>query len=738
MQNAIENFMSSEPINPELHRAVFSIGNMIVFQQGRISSCTDRVIVGLLRVAQAIAEADSGVVAGAIPGSENIALGMAKFVLECAALDDQPHSIMESAAEYFMLLNMVPMSDRHEQLREPLYNEVLLVCLKRVQFPQEYDSLEDLDPEEYDSFTKFREQTMCDILGQTYGILRLHYIRVCGEAITNNSCWQVAEAGMFALRSAAQNIKLRLFGERLGDLKQSVSTSSLQRERNETSSLLAQIFQVIVVGEIQSNSSGRILTCNELSINYCTMVIGAYAFWFQQHIGSPIEDALIFCVRALLVRRAVSQAAIAFKALCIKCSAVLTSKEDIRHIENLVENSEKVLNQMMVAPRSEPDISDEKALIEGLAIIISKVKNGERCIGLARKLCYPLMYYLQQVAQQVNQLSNQPAANLHQLGVTTTSTLYLFAAAMRFLDISHALRNISTETKRAIGNVDPIISMISDVWPALTAISSDINMRTMPFVFKALCEFFSCAIKTTAEASCALLPVLVEMLIPICESHAYPCILETFAIAAEILGKIGNPDVDKALQRAASSASSSALALLHKTGIPENPELTQALLEMVHRFALFAPTTILTSPVIKVVVQMSVVAGGCREAEVARSSYFFLSLLLAPGEKTLRDEVWKDNYPEIRKLLSSESVSLVRMTLCSLAETAARQLHRQLSGILYCLIQLLGEEDFLKIASHFLSQPEFPGTNTGHLTSDTSRMFLEVASSALAFLCLLF
>ena len=752
--DALEHVLQNVPECGQAECAALAAAcDVLIAQQHRLAMCPDDVICGLCRVAQAIAEGAPEVVVGSMEGSERIALGLAKFMLQCAALEDQPTSIAESAAEYFMLLNTVPMQERHAQLREPLFNEVLIVFLRRVQFSPEYDALENVDPDESESFRKFREQTMSDILGQTYGILRLHYLRVCGEQITSKASWQVTEAGMFALRCAANSIKMRFYSERLGagvgGMKQRASTMdpAMEAEARETAAMLRQIFDYIIIGEMHADGQGaRVLTSNEMSISHCTSLIGAYAFWFAKHPDAPIEGALVFCIRALLVGRAASQAALAFRAMCSKCADVLTASNDITPVDNLLSNSEKVLSQMMVAPRngigtqqrdtstpSSPTsplsptassisstsagaLDDEKAVVEGLSRIISSIQSPENAMKMARRLCHPLIHHLQQIVQQLQQLvAHQPGGSVTSLAIGTSNTLHLFASAVRFLDL------------RAVGGKHPVMGMLEEVWPALQAIGASVEMRATACVVEGLCELLSYAMKSVGVGSAPLLPALVDTLLPVSEAHGYACLLDTFATAAEILGETGNPNIDAALHRAITSSSSSSLEVLRKTGIPESPELARALLEMAHRFALFAPGTVLISnSLVVVLIQMAIAAGACRETDLMRSAYFFLAFLLSPGEKALRNQAWKDNYAPIRGALAAEGASLVRMALVSLAETAPRQLFRQLAGILHLVIDTVGNETFYGFAAPVLSQPDFPGVSSGHLLADASKMFLDL------------
>ena len=83
----------------------------------------------ICRVAVAVSERDVTVlVRGDADG-----LALTELVLELAEAHERP--VMEAAADYFLMLNTVPVADRAPQLGEPLFRRLVAAVLRRATLP---------------------------------------------------------------------------------------------------------------------------------------------------------------------------------------------------------------------------------------------------------------------------------------------------------------------------------------------------------------------------------------------------------------------------------------------------------------------------------------------------------------------------------------------------------------------------------------------------------------------------
>ena len=79
--------------------------------------------------------------------------------------------MMEAAADYFLMLNTVPTSQRHPSAGEPLFRRLAAACLRRAELPADFTSWEDAD-EDRDTFVRFREQILADLLDNCQAQMR--------------------------------------------------------------------------------------------------------------------------------------------------------------------------------------------------------------------------------------------------------------------------------------------------------------------------------------------------------------------------------------------------------------------------------------------------------------------------------------------------------------------------------------------------------------------------------------
>ena len=106
------------------------------------------------------------------PGAQRPAsefLSLTETVLRLAESHERP--VMEAAADYFLMLNTVPTSQRHPSAGEPLFRRLAAACLRRAELPADFTSWEEAD-EDRDTFVRFREQILADLLDNCQAQMR--------------------------------------------------------------------------------------------------------------------------------------------------------------------------------------------------------------------------------------------------------------------------------------------------------------------------------------------------------------------------------------------------------------------------------------------------------------------------------------------------------------------------------------------------------------------------------------
>lgn len=97
----------------------------------------EALAVGLCKVATALAELSPELACGpTIPE----ALGVAEVVLRCChpGLTGGSGAPLEAACEYFLMVNLVPLEERAEPFRAPLFQQLVPLCLQLATFPDAF------------------------------------------------------------------------------------------------------------------------------------------------------------------------------------------------------------------------------------------------------------------------------------------------------------------------------------------------------------------------------------------------------------------------------------------------------------------------------------------------------------------------------------------------------------------------------------------------------------------------
>ena len=135
----------------------------------------------LCAVATAVCERDAD--ACASHSAHPSFLRLTELVLAC--VETHGREVMEAAADYLLMLNTVSARERHPALREPLFERVLAAaCSRHAALP---------DDEDEETWERFREHVLADVLETCYGALGARYF---GSALGAGGwvSWRTAEA----------------------------------------------------------------------------------------------------------------------------------------------------------------------------------------------------------------------------------------------------------------------------------------------------------------------------------------------------------------------------------------------------------------------------------------------------------------------------------------------------------------------------------------------------------------
>ena len=553
---------------------------------------------------------------------------LALVSLILSLMERHGREVTEVAVDFFLMMDVVGVSSRHESLRAPMHARLTEVLLKQATLPDDFTTWAVANEDE-DTFERFREHVVADLLDNCYGVLRGQYFSIIGSALGAAQNWQAAEAGAFALRAPASRVN--------DDLEDAPS--------EEIETFLAQLLSTI--SEHTTDNSGLFSSHQLVRAGTCRL-IASYANWLGRR-GPPANSAaqaarargvLMYITSSFPHPPAWSRAALAFKSVCSRCARHLKEPSTFAA---LLEHTERCIADVRLTFESEDDEDGRASVTEGLARVIAAMPVQQASEASAR-LIAPVLARCKRIAAEMapqippNQIAHASAAR------AMAAELALIAASVRFLEFLPSA-TIASSCEH------PAISVLAAAWPTLEEIVAKRTWQA-PSVIKAAAEIYVAALLSAKESS-------VNMIVPMLESiartfMATKCasLLEPIATAIEV-ASISSPEsgTSELLPSAPHvgatlSAAFSQIARETVRGVrsgSDDWDLAEALFSTARTFVIFAPAQGLANETLFDVLDLSVAALELREYAPVRASLALLNAIISPGEKAKRSAPWVAN-----------------------------------------------------------------------------------------------
>ena len=278
----------------------------------------------LCAVATAVCERDAD--ACASHSAHPSFLRLTELVLAC--VETHGREVMEAAADYLLMLNTVSARERHPALREPLFERVLAAaCSRHAALP---------DDEDEETWERFREHVLADVLETCYGALGARYFEILHSALAAPGVsWRTAEAAAFAARAPAREASRKVVVNHHsagGDAALEMNNSDELEERVRTERALAATFGAVVsantanTGVVSAEQQQSPFAAHPRATSSACRLAGAYAAWFGggsaeggRALAKPVVGFLLAALRSG-GPAAFPDAAVAFRATCARCA----------------------------------------------------------------------------------------------------------------------------------------------------------------------------------------------------------------------------------------------------------------------------------------------------------------------------------------------------------------------------------------------------------------------------------
>jgi hypothetical protein len=638
----------------------------------------------LCAVATAVCERDAD--ACASHSAHPSFLRLTELVLAC--VETHGREVMEAAADYLLMLNTVSTRERHPALREPLFERVLAAaCSRHAALP---------DDEDEETWERFREHVLADVLETCYGALGARYFEILHSALAAPGVsWRTAEAAAFAARAPAREVSRKVVvnthsaggGEAL-----EMNNSDALEERVRTERALAATFGAVVsantantgVVSAEQQQSPFAPSHPRATSSACRLA-GAYAAWFGggsaeggRALAKPVVGFLLAALRSG-GPAVFPDAAVAFRATCARCAKAFA--KDPGFVDALIRGvdeatpSEGVFvfvggtssstagNESSNSASNQPSGGEDRraCVVEGLARVVASVRDPANAVAFARRLVANAVARANALCAEAG--AGSSSSSFAAAAGKAASEIRLVASAIRFLEFGAWANEYS----------HPAMAALESAWPTLAALDAE-PWRGEATLAGACHETYAAATLCARRHATPVAPRVVESLTASFQARHHPSALDALATALEVFSTVGGVELRTAEEGhpgapeakggdsrralptldpearvffaksfdACVSASATAFA---RDGF--DADVARAAFEHAKAHLVFAPAVSFASPAaVQALVRMATatLAERSSERDAASAAITFLSTLANPGERAMKNAEWRDGF----------------------------------------------------------------------------------------------
>eukprot|EP00854_Cymbomonas_tetramitiformis_P000488 gene488-877_t len=441
---------------------------------------------GLTRVGVALIE-HSG---ASIAAGQGSSLALTQFMMNSAKHPERV--VSEASMDYFLCLNTFPLQERHPEHQMPLFQQLLEVVMVKAAYPSDFTSWAECCDDDADSFNRYREQVLTDILDTVYSQLRLGYLQIVWSSLQAATTWQAAEAAIFAFRAVNLAVKSWIYNARASEQNPGIAA-----DREQSSACLEGLFT-----RVTTEGEGGLLSSHPMVMNEVAKLLGNYAQWFGSAPSAPVHGALSTLLRGLRIPDVWTVASNAFRNICSRCERKL---QDGGSLAGLIEASEQCLPPVGSVDAAVPGQEERSAVVQGLARIISGLTAAD-CSSAGLRLITPLTARIQHLTPVPAGTTPSPlqvpccppvalfcsnlskgADNAGEQRDALALEMMLFGEAIRFFD----------KFSDGAGVQQPAMAMLEAAWPALDTVVKTPTWQEQGGVMEALCNVYMRSLSST-------------------------------------------------------------------------------------------------------------------------------------------------------------------------------------------------------------------------------------------------
>jgi hypothetical protein len=580
--------------------------------------------------------------------------------------------------ECWLTIQDVPMDDRHEDWKQPLYRRLVDTLVARMAYPHSFVSWdEELEVDESE-FYDFR-RLVADVLVGCYFLLRVEMIHMLVRQVLTATHWTMSESALYALAQISKDVTARCKSP-------AADGTIVARDRLSTCHDLLQLLHQLMSVDIDNTLRQNPLLLGGV-VNFC----GNYSLAWNSMKCPPqvilqLLSYLQFTFKVLPI-----EAAKAMRAVCISCLA-----KDIPLIDEFSANpaeyhmTSSILPMILKSVKASMDAvlatTEEQAMTmvaEGLTRIVTKLKDVEVARqALTDDLISPVLHHIHVAIQHL------PQGHASEVW-TTAQTQEATEALVRYLAVLQVIVRFS-ESPHFPGMGEWFLPQIGSCLEAVQLRTFSTPAQSQVLTKWILVHQQILRIRLPQQdVTIAILSSTIPLVVQTIEQSKEPAALKYVATAVENFGG-KTEDMDRSFQDLLSHLTN---IISSHPNLPEATELLQGYFDCLQRFLLYCPRALCYSPKLAEIIILAVESisamddkGATRAALIFLSQLFgWNSLRLSPPTLQIMQDFWKSS-SVLKEALLARGEGLVHACFIGLAG-GSQMLWPAYSDCLFAIVQ---------------------------------------------------
>jgi hypothetical protein len=509
--------------------------------------------------------------------------------------------------ECWLTVSEIPVADRHEHWRVPLFLQLTAALLQAVEYT------DDVDEDELDDFRCMA----VDVLVAAYFLLRSDYIQyMVGIILKGQQQLSQSEAALFGLTATAREVNARVKSKTIGGANSLVGQDrrctivlllqAVQNICSTTSQIDNRVFQVGVAKFLGSYSPTWNVRCSAddvlrlLSHVQNMLVVGSSSpVVFDDSFDGAVAEEWGRTIRALLVA----------------CASTLLST-----------NPTTVRSCLCGAMGASLSTNNEECMAvvaEGCTRLIVQTKDVSSIRQLLRDLLKPV---LQSAEAALNALAADCSVSLSEEATAAKESLGRYLRVVQVI-----IRFCDAASDEQSSASHPIADLMGTIVPFLEHVSH--RASQFDVILDKILDIQQQLLRTAPELVAPYFPQTVKYVVDVFQvKKGHASCIEYIACAVEAFG----PSSAEGFQDLLDHVTAIVLGTLHQHGPAANSSLIRACFEMNQRFILYCPSALVACSQFPAIVSCAVecLSACIGESESTRAVLNFLTQLF--GWRALR------------------------------------------------------------------------------------------------------